>query len=83
MQVEATHICPLQLFWLTLANARHCQCISSVTTASKRWYPDPTQVAQAVQLYQDNTSIHEIARRLCVTQHSFKSMEKIPDMQLV
>ncbi len=56
----------------------------SVTTGLMRRYPDPTEVAQAVQLLQDGTSIGAIARRFDVSQHSLKSMEEIPgDRQLL
>ena len=39
----------------------------SVTTGSMRRYLDPTEVAQAVQLLQDGTSIRAIARRFAVS----------------
>ncbi len=39
----------------------------SVTTGSMRRYLDPTEVAQAVQLLQDATSIRSIARRFAVS----------------
>ncbi len=39
----------------------------SVTTGSMRRYLDPTEVAQAVQLLQNGTSIHAIARRFAVS----------------
>ena len=39
----------------------------SVTTGSTRRYLDPIKVAQAVQLLQDGTSIHVIARRFAST----------------
>ncbi len=39
----------------------------SVTTGSMRRYLDPTELAQAVQLLQDGTSIRAIARRFAVS----------------
>ncbi|MCJ8739449.1 hypothetical protein PDJAM_G00047280 [Pangasius djambal] len=39
----------------------------SVTTGSMRQYLDPTEVAQAVQLLQDGTSIRAVARRFAVS----------------
>ncbi|TWW74998.1 hypothetical protein D4764_14G0010010 [Takifugu flavidus] len=41
-------------------------------------YLDATEVAQAVQLLQDGTSIRAVARRFAVSPHSLKSMEEIP-----
>ncbi len=39
----------------------------SVTSGSMRRYLDPAEVAQAVQLLQDGTSIHAITRRFAVS----------------
>lgn len=39
------------------------QSIVSVTAGNMRWYLNPTEVAQVVQLLQDSTSMCAIARR--------------------
>ncbi len=54
--------CFICFFLLVLHLAR-----VSVTTGSMRRYLDPTEVAQAVQLLQDGTSLRAIARRFAVS----------------
>lgn len=65
LQVEATDFFSLLVssdcFSLALHSAR-----VSVTTGSMRRYLDPIEVAQAVQLHRDGTSIRAIARRFAV-----------------
>ena len=41
-----------------------------ITTGSMRQFLNPTEVAQIVQLLQDGTSTHAVARRLCVPAQS-------------
>lgn len=41
------------------------------TTGIMRRYMDPTEVAQAVQLFQDGTSLRAIARRFAVCPSTF------------
>ena len=49
-----------------------------VTTGSMKQYLQPIQVAQVVQLLQDDTSICAATRRFAVSPSSLNSMEEIP-----
>ena len=67
LQVEATDIFfPLLISSDSFSPVLHLARVT-VTTVSMRRYLDPTEVAQAVQLLQDGTSIHAIARRFAVS----------------
>lgn len=66
LQVEATDIFSLLICSDCFSLVLHLVRVS-VTTGSMRRYLDPTEVAQAVQLIQDGTSIRAIARRFAVS----------------
>ncbi len=66
LQVEATDIFSLLIFSDCFSLVLHLARVS-VTTGSVRRYLDPTEVAQAVPLLQDGTSIRDIARRFAVS----------------
>ncbi len=66
LQVEATDIFSLLIFSDCSSLVLHLARVT-VTTGSMRQYLDPTEVAQAVQLLQDGTSIRAIARRFAVS----------------
>ncbi len=62
---------PLAFFPLLIVSDRfslvlHLARVSVTTDTDMRRYLDPTEVAQAVQLLQDGTSIRAIARRFAV-----------------
>ena len=57
----------LSLSFLTDSSLVLCSASVLVTTGSMRWYLQPNQVAQVVQLLQDGTSIHAVARRFAVS----------------
>ncbi len=64
-QNKSLNISMIDSFSLVLHLAR-----VSVTTGSMRRCLDPTEVAQAVQLLQNGTSIHAIARRFAVSPNT-------------